>query len=279
VADPTIPFVFFNSVFDDAGVTLSASSEQAAFPVSNVTDWRMGTPYRWKSDVLTDDQEINFDAGAGNTTLPDTFAIAGHNFGTIGATVTLQSDTDDIDPYTTVRGPVTVSDDLPLILTNSSSTPTRYWRLRILKDGGGSFASKPEIGIYVLGDRLEFTGAGVEPGLDPWGVESVVEDSRNENGSPIGVNVKYRRKMFHFDYSTAGIADSDFFNPASGLGFDDDFKPHAIDAGKPFFFNWNLSAQADENYLCWVRDIRMPFVGSTARRAFQAQFEGYRETA
>jgi len=279
MADPTIPFVFFDNWLELSTATLTASDEQAAFPIANVTDWRMGTPYRWKSDVVTDDQEINIDLDAGNEDVPDTFAIAGHNLGTIGATITLQSDADGADPYTSVRGPVTVANDLPLILTNGSSSPLRFWRLRILKDGGGAFPAEPEIGIFVMGNRMEFTGAGLEPGLDPFGVESVVEDSRNENGSPIGVNVKFRRKMFNFDYGVAGIADADFFNPASGLGFDDDFKPHAIDSAKPFFFNWNISAQATENYICWVRDIRMPFVGSTARRAFQAQFEGYRETS
>ena len=74
---------------------------------------------------------------------------------------------------------------------------------------------------------------------------------------------------------------TDFFDPASGLGWDEEFVDHAIDSGKPFWFAWNLDTEASEVYLCHVDgdEFRSPFVGTTNRRGLNCTFIGHREVS
>jgi len=267
------PLMLFENILDDTGSTLTVTTTPASgFPITNIYDWRVATAYRWKSGSLTVLQNIDIDLGDGITASPNTVALAGHNFGTESATYRVYHS--DGGAYTAVTSAIAPTTDLPSLTTFTGSAH-RYWRVAI---GGETWTNAPQIGVLVLGRRLDFT----EPtqfDLDPYGERAVVEDSANESGSWIGTNVRYTVKQFNLNYDEPGFTKTGFFAPAAGLGFDADFVPHAIRSAKPFFFNWNIDVDPTENYLCKVMnyDVRMPFVGSTARRSLFCSFEARRE--
>jgi hypothetical protein len=282
------PIVLFENILEDGTLTPTTTASGApsddstasGFPGSNVLDWRLGTPYRWKSDDTTQTVYLHLDLGSGNSAQPDTFVIAGHNSDDVHSNdglVRVQH-SDDNSAWTnsdTGGSDARITDNLPyLIDLDNVSGAHRYWRVRVSADG--TLANPWQVGIATLGRRLTFDG-GAQAELDPYGFEMVVEDSSNENGSPIGVNVRYKRKTFQLTYSDVGMSRDDFFQTA-GLDFDDHFVPH-LEAGKPFWFAWNIDVEANDPYLCKWRTVRMPFIGSTKRRALLGTLDGFRETA
>ncbi len=264
--------ILFENRYEDA--TPTATSAVSGFPVTNITDWRMGTVYRWKA-TGTGDQSIEINIGS--TKQCDTLAIAGHNLGTIAARVKLMNGAAPV-PTTEKVAAFTPTDDLPIIKTFTQGVARQYWRLLI--DNTPSAAA--QIGIIVIGRRIDFT-AGALPDLDPYHRSSSVAPFINNNGSPIGVSVRSKTKRFTLSYGGGdpGMTRDDFFRPVAGSSFDVEFLPHAVDNAKPFFWNWNIDVDADENYLCRVDGptISMPFVGSTARRGLQTTFIAHREAS
>lgn len=269
------PQILWDNVLAYPGGTLTAD-ENSAYPGSNVLDWRPGTPFRWKANSTSDARQIKIDAGAGNTPAPTCVAYAGHNLGTLGARVDAEW-SDDGAAWTVALTGTAAADNLPKmeLLTNASSR--RYHRCVVRKPGGGSFSAVPEIGVLVLGVTLEIP-VGVAPSLTPHNREAVVEESTAETGSPLGVNVRYVRRPLVIDYQEPGLHADKFWKLSTYPEFDDDFVPHAMTAGKPFFFAWNLTTDPSGVFLCSARDWRQEWVGSTSRRTWRTEFMGWRET-
>ena len=272
------PLILHENILANASATLTVTvAEAAGFPAANINDWRMGTAYRWKNstNALV---YIDLDAGAGNTLAADTVFVGGHNFNTMGNSFRVYADEDtDVSPPTTALSSSMVpTDDLPFGET-FTSTDARYWRLRISTASGAQQA-----GIITLGRRIDYE-AGALPDLDPYQRSSNVEPFINNNGSPIGVNVRSKTKTFNMNYGGGdpGMTKTGFFAPAAGISFDDSFLPHAVDSAKPFWFAWNIAVDASEVYLCRIDgpSVSMPFVGTTARRGLQCRFIAHRETS
>jgi len=265
------PYLLFDNLLDRAS-TYSATSEVSGFPVANLADWRQGTGYRWKSDGGAADQNIDIDLGADPDNVADAIAIGGHNLGTVGATVEVLEG--GSSPATTSRlGATAITTDLPLLLLVPNTVGSRYWRVQF-----ASMSAAPQIGILTLGRALEIP-TGVRASLDPYGRAAAVEESRsNSNGSPIGVNVLHTDKSFSLSYGDIGLTDSEFYQPSSGVGFDADFMPHAIDAAKPYWFAWNITKEpTDHVWLCTTRSVRMPFIAHNTRRALHLDANAWRE--
>lgn len=74
---------------------IASSTATGEFDVDYLLDRLEGT--YWQSAVTAVPILISFDAGASNTITADYLAVSGHNFNTIGATVTLQSSTNNFD--------------------------------------------------------------------------------------------------------------------------------------------------------------------------------------
>ena len=269
MANPTI---FFDNVLEDGTLTAASSAEDSAYPLANVTDWRMGGPFRFRI-TDTGGTTIKVDSGGANLTC-DTTAMAGHTAGTESASWAVAHSANDSDWTDSFTAEAVGTTDLPVMRTFTSAAD-RYWRIVFT---GNPYTDPLQIGILTLGVRLDLE-VGAQPDLDPYGVRAVTDESQSRTGSPIGVNVRYRSKQFNLSYPEPGMTKTGFYAPASGLTFDDDFIPHAIDSAKPFFFNWNITEDPTEVYLGWTRGVRMPFVGSTARRGLSMQIEGYREIA
>ncbi len=263
------PLILFENRYEDA--TPTATSEASGFPVTNITNWRMDTTYRWKA-TGTGDQSIEVNIGSAKGC--DTLAIAGHNLGTVAGRVKLMNGAAPT-PATEKVAAFTPTDDLPIIKTFNQGTARQYWRLLI--DNTPSAAA--QIGIIVIGRRIDFDAGALED-LDPYNRSSSVEPFINNKGSPIGVSVRSKTKRFQMSYAIPGMLATSFFTTITP-DIDTGFLPHAVDSAKPFFFNWNIGVDPDENYLCRVDGptVAMPFAGSTARRGFQTTFIAHREAS
>ena len=269
------PLILHENIFATSTATLTSTGTPASgFPIANINDWRMGTAYRWKADG-TGDVHLDLDAGVGNTLEADTVFVGGHNLGTGGATISVKADT--FTPPTTARSSVmNPTTDLPFGETFTTAD-YRYWRISIY----GTPSVAAQMGVVTVGRRIDYE-AGALPDLDPYNRSSNVEPYINNNGSPIGVNVRSKTKRFTMNYGSGdpGMTRDTFFAPSSGISFDDDFLPHAVDSAKPFWFAWNIAIDADEIYLCRIEGptVAMPFVDSTLRRGLQTTFIAHRET-
>ena len=271
------PLLLHENILADTTGTLSTSVAAAAgFPLTNINDWRMGTTYRFKLSA-TSGFFIDMDAGVGNTLEADTVAIGGHNMFTNTASISVLADA-AIDPPTTARlAAVAPPDNLPFLRTFTSPGAVRYWRIGITAVS----SEAPQFGIITLGRRIDYD-AGALADLDPYNRSSNVEPFINNNGSPIGVNVRSKTKRFQMSYGGdgPGMRKTSFFTTVTP-DIDTGWLPHAVDNAKPFWFAWNIGVDAGEVYLCRVDGptVSMPFVGSTARRGFQTTFIAHRETS
>jgi len=279
------PLILFENIFDPTSAgTLSTSAAVAGFPGTNVLDWRPGTPYRWKVASGTGSgQWIKIDLGSGNSANPNCIAVGGHNFHEHPNSLQVEW-SDDNSAWTTVTAAsVTPTTGLPYLRTFTVASAHRYWRAILRTSGSVPFDNDVTAGIITLGRRLDFT-TGMAATFDPYAVEAVVEDARNENGSPLGTNFRYRRKVFPVALPDPGMTKAAFYRPASGLSWDVDFQQHALGLppdGKadPFWFGWNITEDPEEIYLCTCRKASTPFIGSILRRGLFADFEAWREVA
>lgn len=262
------PIILFENDIWENG-TLTETTEAAGFPHESVNDWRMSTPYRWKA-TTTATQELDCDIGAA-TGQPTAAAIGGHNLATVSATWRVLYSDNGAD-YTEAFAAQAPADDMPQMQTFTMSSAHRYWRLEI----AGSPTAVAQIGVFTLGREMEFE-QGPMPDLDPYGYEVQQDVSRNERGAFIGSNIRYIEKRFNVSHSP-GMTTAGFYAPASGISFDDDFTPH-VQAGKPFWFAWNIDVEPTEVYLCTTDAVRMPWSGTTLRRELHMTLVGYREVS
>ena len=275
------PIILFENILGNG--TLTTSTAVSGFPASNVLDWRPGTPYRWKVASGTGSgQWVKVDLGSGNSAQPNTIAIGGHNFHQHPNWLAAEW-SDDNSAWTTALSMATPVAGLPRLETFTVAAAHRYWRCILRNTGSVPFANDVHVGIITLGRRLNFE-KGMPSGWDPYDTETMVEDAANENGSPLGVNLRYRRKVFSIALPDPGMTKAGFFRPVSGLSWDTDFQVHAL--GKPpsgradpFWFAWNITEDPEEVYLCKVRRARTPLITSTLRRNLIADFEAWREVA
>lgn len=255
------PCLHFKNVFDQGTVT--AGSTASGFPATNVADWRMATPYRWKA-TGSGTQYIQVDLGASLTMNADTVSIAGHNLKTGAYSLAVKY---GAGYSSTALTATVVPSDRPWIKTFTAPGAQRYWKVELT-----SGSTTPQIGILVLGLRLELP-LGPQPGWDLWGEEAVTDYVTNEYGMPLGSNLKYLSKRMTIDYPD-GFSDSELWT-ASGISWDTDFLPHS--RSKPFFFAWDTATDT-EPWLC-RRDGFMsnPISFIKTRRTLSMPVVAYRE--
>lgn len=272
------PLVFYENIFEDG--TITSDSEASGFIDDNITDWRVGTAFRWKAGDTTSPTYVAVDLGVGNTANPTTVAIGGHNLFSAGAQWKIQYSNDNFVTDTNdAHSFVVPTDDLPAMKTFTASAQ-RYWRIYIEAVAGATsdFTVAPQLGVVTLGRRIDFE-LGALPDLDPYNDMPETDWAVSENGSMLGANLRYIRKIFRINYDAPGFTDTNFFDPTGGgLTWDSGFIPHA--RSKPFWFAWNITTDASEVYLCRsTAGISMPFIGSTARRGLFCEFEAFREAS
>jgi len=150
----TNPIIGYKNIYRDGG-TLSASTDPAATPKENATDWRLED--YWQPTAATS-HTLDIDAGAAVSA--DYFAFYSSDlFAEAGAQVELFSGSSS--PATTSRGTISPTTRGPKLATFTSAS-ARYWRLTFSTTG--SFA--PKIQIANIGAQLELQ-RGLRPGFAP----------------------------------------------------------------------------------------------------------------
>lgn len=246
------PVLLFNNVLK-LGSGLTATSEVAGYPVENVYDWRPGTPYRWRA-TSTASQTITV-SGLTAGTKVDCLFVAGHNLSGCSVTAAGQA-----------LGTVPSNNFWMKSFTEQTGTTFS------VVISGASVAS--QVGVLVLGKALAFP-RGLEPSWDVYGEEPVTEWNVSEGGMFLGANYLYTIKRLTISYQEPGFSTTEFWTPASGLGFDDDFKPHARQY--PFAFGWNLDTDP-EGWLARLEGgFKNPFFATTSRRTLAMPIVAYRE--
>ena len=258
----------FENIFEDG--TLTADEEAAGFPVSNTTDWREETSYRWKTTDTTSLKYMTVDLGAGNTANPDTCVISGHNLFTAGATILyVRASTDDFAASDVLQGTFAAPTDdatIQITFTPTATDTFRYWRLQL--QDPGTWNEVTQLGIVTLGRRLDFeSGFGVRAGLDIYGERFNGNVPINGNGSPLGGNLRFVDKSFNLDISNPGMTTTNFFDKAAP-NFNTTFRDHARQM-KPFWYAWNTDTDARAVYLSWTDGYQQPFEFITTRRGLR----------
>lgn len=280
------PLLLWENMFHTTGAVLTSDGGQTAgWDRSKLKDWRTGTAFRWKSGSTGQTQSVFCDLGSGVTADPTAVCVAGHNLFTAGAPgsqIGVQySDTGVGGPWTIALagGGIAATDNLPWLRRFASVGAHRYWRFVLATTSASAFAVLPQIAIIAIGRYLSF-GLPLEDGFDAYGYEWDTERNTSEKGAPIGVNRLGKLRVFKTKYDAQGLPVSTFFKP-SEPSFDNGFVPHAIAAGKPFFFAWDADQDSSGVYLCNVDGykISMPHVGTNARRGLEMQLNAWREVA
>lgn len=274
------PFLLFENVFEDG--TLGGTTPATGFPASNALDWRIGTPYRWKSGTTATVIYYTVDLGVGNTAAPDTLAIGGHNLFSADAKIRVEASTDDITYNEDATDYHTPTDNYPLYIKLTSGYDRRYWRIAIHEAANGAnTAAAPQIGVITLGRRMEFPH-GPEEGFDAYGFDPREENNVSERGGFLGTNIKSVVKSFGIQYQSVGLSRTSFYAPSSGLTFDGDFRDHIGYKGnkRPFWYAPEVDSGAEGIWLCHAQGgPRMPFKSNTTRRDLYLPVVGRREVS
>lgn len=192
-----------------------ATSESDGFSVRNIMDSRPFTLWKATGNAT---QEITVTCPAAKAA--DTLGIAGHNLQ--GASVTLFYSTDGGTTWQTALGPFVPENNLAL-LNGFTQATADHWKLQI---SGASDA--PYIGVLAAGLRLEAqrSTGGI---FTPQTISAVQTASTSKTGQPLGTLVKYFGRSIKVNLPYQGQTFADAL---------EDF--YLANAGKPFFYGWDL---------------------------------------
>lgn len=198
------------------------------YDVANLLDWREGT--WWKALDTTDPMYITFDAGVGNTYVADYLGISGHNFNTIGATVSLEYSTDNFVGDINEAVSVTPSNNLQFVATFTQQDK-RSWRIKIVNQ---SAAPKMEIAVWGEGVELDYATILLDPNAEKYVGDRFV----TQGGVIAGNHERYTRR--EIDLIFEGAEDTLYQKiktwwETSGMG--------------NFFISWEPNEHSTETYL------------------------------
>jgi hypothetical protein len=148
-ANDSLPTILWNNLL--IGKTLAASTEAVDYPKENIRT--ENTIKSWRPTALPAQLSVDL----GSSTSVDSFALVGHDCGTSGNTILLQSSPDN-SAWTT-RCTVVPTDNTT-IMGLFTAFSARYWRISI---SGGTV---PTISVFMLSQRFNLP-AGVKPPYTP----------------------------------------------------------------------------------------------------------------
>lgn len=145
-----LPTILYTNTFEQG--TMTATTEAVGYPKENILT--ENTNKAWRPTAVPARMTVDF----GTAVSVDSFAIIGHNLGTGGNTVVIQSSPDGVT-WTTRSTSMTPTDDTT-ILGLFTALAERYWRLNI------SAGAIPTISRFILTTRFNLP-AGVRPPYNP----------------------------------------------------------------------------------------------------------------
>lgn len=253
------PCILYDNRFTDGAP--AATDTATGYSALNVMDWRPFTLWKGASSGL---KRISVDCADSKSA--DTLAIVGHNLGTAGAYV--QVETSVTGAWTgeqAVRlSSFLVSSDVCFLKTFTSAS-SRYWSVVVV-----TAAIAAQIGVICLGSRLDFPRYP-SGNFDPY-PETVNADSAR---SKVGHLLQVARQ-------NVGVEIAWQFKNITPAWVEASFRP-AWDAhlslGKPFIAAWDRTNHSTEAYYVAIPSgftLSMPF--DPYRRSINLKMEGIKET-
>jgi len=249
------PLILYDNRFEDADPT--ATDTETDYNVLNLIDWRDYT--FWQADSAGT-KYIKVDCGAAATA--DTLAIAGHNFYTASANLSLASSTDD--SCWTERVPEFTVDTDDVLMKTFTLVSVRYWRLKIV-----TAAVAAKMAILAVGQRLDFERYPYGD-FDPDHEEIVADTEVSKAGYLLGTTIRHYPRSIGLQ-----------FKNLTPTWCKNSFYPAWVDhlsLMKPFFFAWEITNHPLEVYLVRLKDgskLAMPY--NPVRRSLNLDFVGIRE--
>lgn len=235
-----VPFILYDNLMDDSGVTLTASSTETGYDVNNLKDRLLYT--YWKSTGGATEW-VKLDFGGTTTRYADTIAIAGHNLQTVTSEWTVQYSDDDLSysPASTSYYPqhthipadgITLVRSLPPSFTTGASSGHRYWKI--------TFAfcdAAVQVATILLGRRLDFTEY-MDVGFDPDALTLQNRVNRSRGGTFVGQVVDHVQQRVKLKVGQAGFATSFLDSTSTTVPSWNDFVRNCWSKGRPFVFQW-----------------------------------------
>lgn len=226
------PIIAYDNRLNDIGAVLSATSTASGFYVANLKDLR---PYTYWKSAITTVQYYTVDCLSAKSA--NCLSILGHNFATIGATISLECSSDNFGVVIEVALPGFIPSSDKAILKTFTSQNYRYWRLKMT-----GMTAVPQMAILMIGTKLQFPYPPEAP-APPYaeGIEGRM--AKSQKGHPLGAAI-----LFHPLELRAS-----FINLTRTFAFDT-YKPFWDAHGKklkPFFYAGDIDAYPD--YVFFVR--------------------------
>lgn len=236
---------------ETATVTASAAAA-TGFPIANIKDWRS-----YLRSKLTGAAPYYFYADYGAPVSSNSFALAGHDLFTQGASVALDySDVGVAGPWTNLVASFPVPSNLALARFYPTETH-QYQRLQIT-----GAAAAPEIGVWFVGNYLEFPLVPESP-IDPDAQDILYEESIGGDGHLLGRAEDFvtRNQDWTFPLLTQA------WLTGTWLPFWD------AQRLKPFFWVWDYVNFPLEVYLMRMKnkEQRAPWEGTWRSLTFQLE--------
>ena len=209
-----------------------ADYAEAAYPASNLANPLTSKVWLSSSTAV---QLVTVNGLDGET---DYVAIARHNFGSTGATISVEAITAEPGADWEVVFPGAVlADDAPVMLL----FPAGYYasvRLRIVPNG-----IAPSAAVLYVGQILRMQ-RGVQPGFVPLRDAAVPDtvEGLSESGEFLGAIVNSQSRSTSVDFKAL---ERDWYNA--------NVRPFVIEGNRkrPFFFAWNPEQYPDDVGFCW----------------------------
>lgn len=229
------------------GGTPTFSNEDATNVGANVYDYKTTTYFEFDA---VGSQTIKHDAGSGNTSTVNAFAIQGHNLSTTSSVATLAHSDDDAT-YTTFLT-ITPTTNNNAAAYTATSASKRYWRVTVT-----NCTATTKISNMFIGAALDLqTGAAVGFTPPALGRSDTVLRSITEGGQFIGASVLRHEMQTQI---TAG------YLPYTWIDANyEALRAHIMT--KPFFYVWDYANHSSEVAYCWLAAGALPAVKYTHAR-------------
>lgn len=248
------PRFYYYNILGQAGQVLTATSAATGYSVDNL--YNMLEVNAWKANATTDPCYITVDTNACVLTAADYVAFAGHNLGTINASVTLQWST-DASSWTDLFTAVMLRNDKAFLKEFTNPGSKRYWRLKITGHNAA-----PQIAVLAFGLKTEFDY--VSSSLDPHAEEVMANVNLSYGGYVTGAHTLYSERGFSISFEdvslnigTQYLADGTYTAGGSitAIGsttttYYDKLKHWWANSGlKNFFLRWEANNSPDDIFL------------------------------
>lgn len=224
-----LKFFYDNMLQSTVGTISATSTSTGAYAIDNIHNMLEVNGWKGTSSAT---QNIDFDAGVGNTFDADYVAILGHNLFTIGSSVAVSHSTDGVFGGEEVTI-FSTSVDADTVFLKEFSPPggRRWWRVQV---NGAS--TSPFINILSLGTLS--TVAFIQPPFDPHSQRTIKNTNVTQNGFVAGIHTKYTERNISLSFGGVSTSLYKIFNDW-----------HEVSGMKNFFMAWDTTNDPSAVYL------------------------------